>query len=98
MDKIIYVDPSQLRIGAGRHQGADPEKLQKQLSRFGRSLDGMPPLWVSRAKDGELVIMNGITRATRAARFCPGELVPVVVIDKIKSGAAHLPTVRELMP
>ncbi len=98
MDNIIYVDPADLRTGAGRHQGADPRKLQIQLSKFGKSLDGMPPIWVSRARDGGLVIMNGITRATRAARFCPGELVPVIVIGPLSANSSRFPTVRERMP
>ena len=42
----------------------DPVKLHRQIAQFGTSVQGMPPLEVSRGTDGELVINNGVTRAT----------------------------------
>ncbi|MBW3597684.1 MAG: hypothetical protein KY475_10450 [Planctomycetes bacterium] len=43
----------------------------------------MPPLLVSRGADGELVINDGVTRATRVAKLLPGALVTVEVIDDL---------------
>jgi hypothetical protein len=98
MDRIFFYDPARLRLGAGRFQGADPRKLQTQLSLFGRSIDGMPPLWVLETIDGEYVIMNGITRATRVARFSPGTQVPIVVIQQVKIRGAALPMISDRLP
>jgi hypothetical protein len=98
MDQILFVDPARLRLGAGRFQGADPAKLQRQLSQFGRSLAGMPPLWVLETSDGEYVINNGVTRATRAARFVPGKLIPIIVIQRVAFPGAALPMIQDRLP
>lgn len=55
----------------------------------------MPPLWVYRATDGELIIVDGVTRATRAAKFCGGQFVPVIVIGDLPISGARLPKVEE---
>jgi hypothetical protein len=55
----------------------------------------MPPLEVSRGSDGELVINDGVTRATRIARYVPGVPVIVEVIDDLPVPVAGLPTVGE---
>ena len=61
-------------------------KLQQQTAQFGTSVQGMPPLEVSRGADGEFVVNNGVTRATRIAKLLPGVSVRVEVIDEISSG------------
>jgi hypothetical protein len=43
----------------------------------------MPPLQLIRGKDGNLRINDGVTRATRAAKLKPGELVPAEVIQEL---------------
>lgn len=63
--RFIDVDPRTLRLPGSRRSGADPLKLQRQIAQFGASIQGMPPLEVSRGTDGELVINNGVTRTTR---------------------------------
>src|SRR6267378_6589756 len=78
---FLDVDPRTLRLPGSRRSGVDPLKLHRQLAQFGASVQGMPPLEVSRGTDGQLVINNGVTRATRAAPCLPGILVPVKVID-----------------
>ena len=45
----------------------------------------MPPLELIRGKDGHLRINDGVTRATRAAKLRPGELVPAEVIQDLPS-------------
>jgi hypothetical protein len=65
------------------------------MAMFGRSADGMPRLLVYRAGDGELVIYDGVTRATRIARLLPSRTVPVEVIGNLKSPASRLPTVGD---
>ncbi len=58
----------------------------------------MPPIEVSSGTDGELVINNGVTRATRAtraARLRPGTAVPVEVIDELPIPVGSFPTVGD---
>ena len=78
------VDPAELRLPTSREDGADPEKLQRQIAKHGDSLDGMPPLWVYEGADGVLEVYNGVTRATRVAKLRPGAKVRVEVIGKLK--------------
>jgi hypothetical protein len=93
--EILEIDPATLHLPGSRRDGADVTKLQRQFSRFGTSTSGMPPLQVSRGTDGGLVINDGVTRATRIARYAPGTLVTVEVIDNIPAIIASLPTVGE---
>ena len=92
------VDPRTLRVPSSRPAGADPLKLQRQIGRFGASPAGMPPPWVYEGTDGELVIFNGITRATRMAKLAPGTLIRVEVIGKLRAAFAALPTIGDLLP
>ena len=95
----LFVDPLQLRLPSGRQFGADPAKLQRQISRFGASIDSLPPLLVTRGKNDELLLIDGVTRATRAAKLRSGSLVPVVVIDEILNwDLSRFPTVGERLP
>ena len=70
------VDPANLRLPPERIDGADPAKLQRQIARYGRSLKGMPAIFVYRGTDGELMISDGVTRATRAAKLFAGIIDP----------------------
>ena len=92
------VDPRALRVPSSRPCGADPAKLQRQIAQFGASSAGMPPPWVYEGTDGELVIFNGVTRATRIAKLAPGTLLRVEVIGKIKAAFGSLPTTGDLLP
>ena len=85
MAEFIDVDPGELYLPPSRRQGADPGKFARQISKHGSSLDGMPPLELVRGKDGHLRINDGVTRATRAAKLRPGELVPAEVIQTLSS-------------
>lgn len=58
----------------------------------------MPPIWVYEGTDGVLVIFNGVTRATRIAKFAPGVTVPVEVVGKIRRAFGSLPRVGDLLP
>lgn len=83
--ELISVDPATLHLPTGiRSQGADPAKLARQIARHGDSLGGMPPVQLTRGRGGLLRLNDGVTRATRAAKLRPGELIPAEVI-------AHLP-------
>jgi hypothetical protein len=96
--EFLDVDPRALHLPPSRIDGADPVKLQRQISRHGQSLQGMPPLVVYRGADGALLISDGVTRATRAAKLCPGQLVPVEVIGDLPRPFGSLPTVQEKLP
>lgn len=61
-------------------------------------MQGMPTLEVSRGSDGELMINDGVTRATRVAKLLPGNLVPVEVIDDLSVPVGHLPTIGDMVP
>ncbi len=94
--EFLDVNPATLHVPGSRRSGADPYKLQRQIAKHGMSIVGMPPIEVSRGTDGELVINNGVTRATRVARYLPGILVPVEVIDTLPIPGAKFPTIGEL--
>lgn len=70
--EFLDVDPRTLRLPPSSISGADPAKLQRQIARHGKSVIGMPPLVVYRGSDGELILYDGVTRATRVARLLPG--------------------------
>jgi hypothetical protein len=92
------VDPRTLRLPGSRRSGADPFKLQQQIARFGTSIQGMPPLEVSRGTDDELVINDGVTRATGVARRLPGGTVRVEVIDDLPFPVGSFPSVGDTIP
>ena len=59
----------------------------------------MPPLTVIRDGNGHLQILDGVTRATRVAKWLPDQLVPVEVIaDYPNSDFSTLPTISERLP
>ena len=74
-----------------RRSGADPFKLHRQIARFGSSDQGLPPIEVSRGTDGELVINNGVTRATRIAKLSPGTLIRIEVVGNLAAVFATAP-------
>src|SRR5438132_5585615 len=92
------VDPRELRVPTSRPSGADPAKLQRQTSLFAASTDGMPPIWVTEGSDGALVINDGVTRATRAAKLAPGRLVTVEIIARVRRPVGRLPRIRDFLP
>lgn len=93
--EYLSVDPASLHLPGSRRDGADALKLQRQLSRHGKSIVGMPPLEVKRGSDGELVIYDGVTRATRVAKYLPGEMILVEVTGDLNGPVGSLPTVGE---
>jgi hypothetical protein len=58
----------------------------------------MPPLEVSRGTDGQLMINNGVTRATRVAKLLPGTLIQVEVIDDIPIAVGHYHSIGDRLP
>jgi len=92
------VDPRELRVPPSRRQGADPGKLSRQISLFGRSAIGMPPPWAYEGTDGVLMLYNGVTRATRIAKLAPGTLMRVEVIGKLPKAFASDPKIGDLLP
>ena len=99
MSERFDADPKTLRLPSGRAFGAEPQKLHRQIARFGISTVGMPPLLVTRGKFGELLIIDGVTRATRVAKLVPGRQVPVEVLDEIPNWDLSIfPTVGERLP
>ena len=95
---FLDVDPRMLHLPTTRTAGADPLKLQRQLARFGGSTQGMAPLEVYRGTDGNLVVYDGVTWATRVAKLLPRQLVRVEVIDDLPTPVGHLPTVGDRLP
>jgi len=96
--EFLDVDPCVLHLPPTRLNGADPTKLHRQIARHGQSLQGMPPVLVYRGSDGALMITDGVTRATRAAKLCPGVPVPVEVLGDLPRAFGSLPTVKEKLP
>jgi hypothetical protein len=95
---IRHVDPRDLRVPPSRRQGADPEKLARQIFLYGQSTEGMQPLWVYEGADGILMLYNGVTRATRIAKLLPGTVVPVEVVGKLPKAFAGEPRIGDLIP
>jgi len=93
--EFLQVDPASLHLPGSRRDGADPLKLQRQLARHGTCIDDMSPPEVKRGTDGELVIYDGVTRATRVAKYLPGTLITVEVTGKLNGPVGGLPTVGE---
>ena len=99
MPEFIDVDPGELHVPPSRPQGADPGKLSHQIAKHGNLLAGMPPLQLVRGKDGNFRINDGVTRATRAAKLRPGELVPAEVIQDLPQlDVTRMPKVKEVLP
>ena len=95
---FLDVDPRTLRLPVSRRSGADPAKLHRQIAKFGASVQGMPPLEVSRGADGELVLNNGVTRATRVAKLLPGVTVRVEVIDDLTIPVGSFRSIGDIVP
>lgn len=95
---FLDIDPRSLRVPGSRRTGADPVKLQRQMAQFGKSTQGMPPIEVSRGADGEFVINNGVTRATRIAKLSPGTLVTIEIIDDLPIPVGSFPSIGDLIP
>ena len=99
MSDFLRVDPGDLYLPPSRSNGADPTKLTRQISRHGNSLTGMPPIQVTRGQNGKLRINDGVTRATRAAKLRPGDVVLVEVIHELpKLDVTRMPRFRERLP
>ncbi len=97
--EFLDVDPHTLRLPPTRLTGADPVKLARQLSRHGTSIQGMPPLLVVRGKGGELQVYDGVTRATRVAKYLPGQVVTVEVLaTKANLDLRGYPTIGDTLP
>lgn len=94
----ILVDPAELHVPPGRPQGADPEKLARQIAQHGTSISGIPPLQLVRGKDGHLRINDGVTRATRVAKLLPGQLVPAEIIQTLPNlDVTRLPQIKDVL-
>ena len=99
MAEFLDVDPRTLHLPPSRFGGADPIKLTRQISRHGLSTAGMPPPFVHRDAAGRLILMDGVTRATRVARLLPGQLIRVeVTLDEPRADYSALPTVEDTLP
>jgi hypothetical protein len=92
------IDPCELRVPPSRRQGADPAKLQRQISLFGRSATGMSPPWAYEGTDGILMLYNGVTRATRIAKLAPGTPIQIEVIGQLPKAFAGEPKIGDLLP
>ena len=93
--EILHVDPKTLRLPPSRESGADAFKLARQIGRYGSSVDGLPRVFAFRAADGELVVFDGVTRATRVAKLVPGYNIEIEVIGSYRGSAAYLPTIGD---
>ena len=98
MCKFREDDPAELRVLPSRCEGADPARLARQISLFGKSAMGMPPPWVYEGTDGVLILFNGVTRATRMAKLVPGQLIRVEIIGKLARAFAAEPRIGDLLP
>jgi len=97
--EFVQADPRKLRLPPGRVGGADPAKLARQISLHAKSIDGLPPPLVIRGKNGELQLVDGVTRATRVGKLLPGQPITVEVIEtRPKLDLSRFPTVGDQLP
>ena len=95
---IRYVKPGDLRVSLMREDGADPMKLQDQFNEFGFSVTDMPPIEVTLGQDDEMMINNGMTRATRCCIINSEQAVPVEIIEVRREwDLSRLPTIAETL-
>ena len=96
--RYLHVLPGDLRVPSSRRAGADPTKLADQIRRFGAATSGMPAIQVTECADGELMINDGVTRATRVAKLDPSATITVEIIDERPGWSLkHLPRIRETL-
>jgi hypothetical protein len=95
---IVEVDPRSLHVPPSRLSGADPYKLNRQIALFGGSITNMPEPWAYRGSDGEIMLYNGVTRATRVAKLSPGISIRVVIVGTLRKPVGHLPTIGSFLP
>ena len=94
MEQVIDVDPCGLRMPHSKPH-VDVTRLVQHLAKHGSSVEGMPPVWLSEDPQGLYVLVNGVTRATRACLFTVrGTLIPAVVIDRVRRSLTLEPTVK----
>ena len=99
MAENLDVDPRTLHLPPSRASGSDPIKLTRQLSRHGHATAGMPAPWVYRDGNGRLMLVDGVTRATRVAKYLPGTLIRVEVTgDYPADDYGSLPTIGDRLP
>lgn len=99
MTQRVNVDPRTLHLPPNMLGGAEPGKLARQLSRHGLSTAGLPAAVAVRDGNGRLQLLDGVTRATRVARWLPGQTIPVDVIDEYpRADFSALPTIGERLP
>jgi hypothetical protein len=97
-DIIRYVLPGLLRASVTRLDGADPMKLQDQFNEFGFSAVDMPPVEVTLGMNGEMMINDGMTRATRCCMIDVNQSIAVNVIEQRSNwDFSDLPTIAELL-
>jgi hypothetical protein len=93
----LTVDPGTLRLPPTRSEGADLFKLSQQMQQYGDSTEGMPPIQVTQGLNGEFMINDGVTRATRINTYnqmnSTVNQVPVIVIEQTAQDFGGLPTV-----
>jgi hypothetical protein len=58
----------------------------------------MPPPIVYEGTDGVLVLYNGVTRATRIAKYAPGQMIRVEMIGRLKAKYAAEPKIGDVLP
>lgn len=93
-----YVLPGFLRVSPMRPDGADAMKLQDQFNEFGFSAVDMPAIEVTLGMGGEMMINNGMTRATRCYMIDVDQPVRIEVIDyKTEWDFSRLLTISETM-
>jgi hypothetical protein len=95
--EYLDIDPRRLHLPGSQLGGADPYKLQRQIIAFGSSQVGMPPPWVYRGAEDELMLSDGVTRATRIATLFPGATIGVDVVRTAKVPLGHFPTIGDTL-
>jgi hypothetical protein len=79
--------------------GADPIKLTRATVEARPFDSGNAATLVHRDRNGRLKIVDGVTRATRVAKYLPGVLIRVqVTAEQPKADYSSYPTVGDTLP
>lgn len=81
MADLRWVLPGKLHLPPTRPEGVDDYKYARQEIEFGASVEDMPAIEVLLGTGEQMMIFNGVTRATRAYRYHPDQRVLVEVTD-----------------
>ena len=95
--KTCPVNPANLKLPPTRPDGADPFKLANMMRQFGNSVQGMPPIQVTLGANNQMMINDGVTRATLAAMNGVNQIPATIIENNPSLNLNNLPTIGQVL-